>query len=120
MAINYSKKNFKDDPIVSYGLILFYRNNDGIEFLIQQRRDTFEYMDFIRGLWKNEHHIISYLNNMTKKERDRINKYKFQDLWDDLFIEKNSKIYKDLHGKACKKYNNIQNDIHIFLKNEFT
>ena len=116
MAINYRKKNFKDDPIVSYGLILFYRTNDDIEFLIQQRRDTFEYMDFVRGLWKNEYHINSYLNNMTEKERDRISKHGFQELWDDLFIEKNSKIYKDLHSKACKKYNNIQYDIHSYLR----
>jgi ADP-ribose pyrophosphatase YjhB (NUDIX family) len=122
MAINYRKRNyFNDDPIVSYGLILFYKNkNNDIEFLVQQRRDTFEYMDFIRGLWKSEYHINSYLNNMTKIERDRLGNYEFQDLWDDLFIEKNSKIYRDLHGKACKKYNNIRDDIHKFLKNTYS
>jgi len=107
----------KDEPIVSYGLILFYHDeNNNIEFLIQQRRDTFEYMDFIRGLWKNDFQIKLLLSKMTVTERQRIKNYNFQELWDDLFIEKNSKIYRDLHGKAKRKYSIIENSLCKYLK----
>ena len=112
MSFKEVRKNYRDKPITSFGLILFHKDSNGdVKFIVQQRRDTFEYMDFIRGLWRSEFQIKSLLSRMTPSERLRIKNYSFQELWDDLFIQTNSKIYTDLHPKAKKKYSYIQNTI---------
>lgn len=112
MSYSEVRKKCRDKPITSFGLILFYKDvNGNIKFVVQQRRDTFEYMDFIRGLWRSEFQIKSLLRRMTPSERMRIKNYNFQELWDDLFIQPNSKIYTDLYPKAKKKYGYIQHSI---------
>ena len=36
-------------PITSYGIILFRSSTNGIEFLMLRRKNSFGYIDFIRG-----------------------------------------------------------------------
>lgn len=107
---SYPHKKGTDEPVTSYGLIVFYKDpvTGEIYFLLQQRRDTFEYMDFIRGIWRTEGQIPSLFALMCEEERLRIREYTFKELWDDLFVEKNSKMYKDSYAKAKKKYSMIR------------
>ena len=73
-------------PITSYGLIAYHKDvTDTIRFCLFRRRDTFEYMDFIRGLW-NDSTVKTLFVLMTKEERSRLRNYMFQELWDDLWI----------------------------------
>lgn len=112
----YNNSTRNNDPITSFGLIIYHRAYNGdIHFLVQQRRDTFEYMDFVRGMWKNENQAKHMFTRMTLEERDRIRKFNFERLWDDLFVEKNCKMYKDFHYKARKKYDNVKHLIPEFL-----
>lgn len=91
-------------PITSYGIVLYKRDEKGkIYFYIQQNRNTFEYVDFIRGLWKTKEDLIVMFSLMTKEERDMIKNYTFDELWDDLFIYPR---YVKNRDRAKEKYLN--------------
>jgi 8-oxo-dGTP pyrophosphatase MutT (NUDIX family) len=113
---NNYKKEFKGckENIPSFGLILFFcsKNNEGelvVEFLIQQRRDTFEYVEFMQGLWLTEERLKELFISMTHLERDRIYAHTFEELWDDLWIDKTTRMYKDGYARAKKRYDDIFN-----------
>jgi 8-oxo-dGTP pyrophosphatase MutT (NUDIX family) len=128
-----NKKKYKkrsqsivSEPITSYGLILFSKNKispsryvlentNSYIFLLYQRRDNFEYMDFLRGLWNSESQIIELFSLMSCDERDRIRNYTFQELWDDLWVVLDSRIYMEGFLKAKKKYDSIKSIIPDFL-----
>ncbi|MCA9750219.1 MAG: NUDIX domain-containing protein [Romboutsia sp.] len=105
-----SKKWFSE-PITSYGLVLYTISNKEILFLLYQRRDSFEYMDFLRGVWRNVGQLPALFSSMTTKERKRIREYTFDELWDDLWIEHNSKIYIDGYSRGKRKYDSIKDKI---------
>jgi len=97
---DYSKKN----PITSYGILLFYIDSDNkIWYLLAQRRDTIEYADFIRGRYAYPN-LNMYLGLMTFEERARLQRYSFDELWDDLWIDHNNHFYKEIRSKARLKY----------------
>lgn len=100
-------------PITSYGIIVFY--NDPVlqapKFLIYQRRDTYEYMDFLRGIWGNEKKLKDLFAAFSPLERKRIREYTFDELWDDLWITKENKIHRDGYDKAKKKFEAIKSKI---------
>ena len=103
-----------DDLITSYGMHLFYIQKDNCDLnyeiyvLIQQARDTFAYIEFLRGLWRNSDEVPLLFSSFSIHERKRIREYIFEELWDDLFINKTSKLYKDGYLKAKKKYDSIK------------
>lgn len=135
---NPNKKKYKkrkqfniSEPITSYGLILYSLspqnisstkvednifqqiNNETQEpsFLIYQRRDNFEYMDFLRGVWSSEGQLPALFSLMSKEERERIRNYTFQELWDDLWVVQDCRLYRDGFAKAKKKYDSIKTQI---------
>lgn len=85
------------EPIMSYGIIAYtgsgctrsdLDNKSNIRFLLYQRRDTFEYIDFLRGLWKDEEQVREMISMMTPDERERLLNYNFEDLWKDLWADR--------------------------------
>ncbi|MDB4769448.1 NUDIX domain-containing protein [bacterium] len=108
-----SSNNFR--PITSYGLILFTIVKNEPLFLLYQKRDNFEYMDLLRGLWKFEN-LPSMFSMMSPDERYRIRNYVFSELWDDLWVSHDSKIYKEGYHKASKKFETLKPHISNFLK----
>ena len=113
-STGFHHKKRIDEPVTSYGITLFYRGyftestTGEIYFLLQQRRDTFEYMDFIRGMWRTLYQAIALFTLMSIEERQRIRDFIFQELWDDLFVDKQSKMYKESYAKAKRKYDSIR------------
>ena len=61
-------------PITSYGIILFRTINKKRQYLMIRRRDTFGYIDFIRGKYSinNVEQIQHIFNEMTILEKTRI------------------------------------------------
>ena len=49
-------------PITSYGIILFRSSQKGIQYLMIRRKDSFGYIDFIRG--KYIQHNLEQLKNI--------------------------------------------------------
>jgi 8-oxo-dGTP pyrophosphatase MutT (NUDIX family) len=70
-------------PITSYGIILFRSSENGIQYLMIRRKDSFGYIDFIRGKYiqHNIEQLQNIFNEMSILERDRILKYDFETLW---------------------------------------
>ena len=119
MDIIEKKRRSSFTPIVSYGIILYYIDavTNKIYFLLYQRRDTYEYMDFLRGMWTTENHVINLFRMICNEERQRLLEYTFRELWDDLWIHHDCKIYKENYLKAKRKYDFIKNKIPELIEN---
>jgi len=104
-------------PITSYGIILFYIDplKQTPVFLIYQRRDTYEYMDFLRGIWGNEKKLKDLFVAFSSLEKQRIREYTFDELWDDLWITNENKIHRDGYEKAKRKYESVKHKIPSLL-----
>ena len=65
MSHRTSRKN-----ISSYGIIVFKRIKGEINYLLVQRKDTYSYVEFLRGKYKlnNMKYINILLENMSEKE----------------------------------------------------
>lgn len=105
------KKKYGGEPITSYGLILYTIANNKPAFLLYQRRDNFEYMDFLRGIWIGECQLPGLFSLMSPDERRRIREYTFQELWNDLWVEHSCRIFRDGFSKAKRKYDSIRDKI---------
>jgi len=101
---SYSHKK----PTPSYGIILFYILDGVYRFLIAQRRDTIEYIDYLRGRYTDSQ-LELYFSLMTQSEKDRLANWSFEELWDDLWIDKNNNFWKNIYPKAMSKYNHKKN-----------
>jgi 8-oxo-dGTP pyrophosphatase MutT (NUDIX family) len=104
-------------PITSYGIILFRYNNDGrgIEFLMIRRKDSFGYIDFIRGKYapNNIEQIQKSINEMSIFEKKNILTESFETLWKKLWSDNNKNQYRSEELSALKKFENIRNGIFI-------
>lgn len=117
----WNSRKFETKPIMSYGIILFTVVKDSKTgecipyFLLSQRRDTIEYVDFIRGQYTDDLLEI-FFSRMSTVERERILKYSFTELWDDLWINKDQ-IHPDSFSKASCKYLKLQEKIPSLIEN---
>jgi len=98
--------------ITSYGLILYNdTGDDDVKYLLHQRRDTYEYNDFIKGLWTDQGQLSIMFQLMSEDERERIRNYIFPELWSDLFIDHNNNHYRETYSYAYSKYKRIVDHI---------
>ena len=100
-----------NEPITSYGIVLYtYEKNKYLKYLICQRRDSISYIQYLQDLI-DENNIVKYINLMSIEEKNRCLEYYYKNdphsIWKDLWINHNSKIYKNDY-KRCTD---------IFLKN---
>jgi len=76
-------------PITSYGIILFRYNNNEIEYLMLRRKDSFGFIDLLRGKYvlTNLEQIQSIFNEMSIEEKERVKTQDFQTLWKNMWGE---------------------------------
>ena len=100
-------------PITSYGIILFYRKEKEIKFLMIRRKDTFGYIDFIRGKYSpyNTEHIQNIVNEMSVNEKKNILEYSFNTLWKNMWGESANYQHKNEEHASSKKFDIIKNGI---------
>jgi 8-oxo-dGTP pyrophosphatase MutT (NUDIX family) len=114
-----SQKKTYSGPITSYGLILYTFTYVGkrikIKYVVYQRRDTFEYIEFLKGTWSSENALPSLFSLMTFEERERLRNYTFDELWDDLWVTKNHRLYFDTKRKGENRYRKVKDDIPFLL-----
>jgi len=87
----------------SYGIILFTIKTGRIYYLLSQRRDTIEYSDYIRGIYKNQD-LERYFRLMTNEEKHRLVNYTFDQLWDDLWTDHSNLLYHFMKKKAKSQF----------------
>jgi 8-oxo-dGTP pyrophosphatase MutT (NUDIX family) len=102
-------------PITSYGIIAFRSGNTGIEYLMIRRKDSFGYIDFIRGKYSpnNINQLVNIVNEMSVFEKDRILTAPFDILWGEMWGEANSgnNQYKNEEVSSKKKFELLREGI---------
>lgn len=89
--------------ITSYGIILYTIENNQLQYLICQRRDSIEYTDFIKGKY-TQNSLKNYIMLMTPNERERLQNYTFDQLWHDLWVNHSISLYRDIYPKAKQRF----------------
>jgi 8-oxo-dGTP pyrophosphatase MutT (NUDIX family) len=103
-------------PITSYGVILFRSSEKGLQFLMIRRKDSFGYIDFLRGkyLLHNKEQLQNIFNEMSVTEKERIKNNTFDNLWSIMWGDTNNIYqYKSEESNSQKKFELLRNGILI-------
>jgi 8-oxo-dGTP pyrophosphatase MutT (NUDIX family) len=100
-------------PIVSYGIILCRSSSRGIEYLMIRRKDSFGFIDFIRGKYSpyNIYQIQKIVNEMSIDEKERIIEKSFNELWSKMWGNSSNSQYKNEEIISSKKIDIIRNGV---------
>ena len=108
-------------PITSYGIIVFKNTLEGLKFLMIRRKDSFGYIDFIRGKYThhNIYHLLNIIDEMSVDEKKRILETPFEELWTKMWGKTNcfSNQYKIEEIAAKKKFDLLKDG--IMIDNEY-
>lgn len=102
-------------PITSYGIILFRSSPIGLQFLMIRRKDSFGYIDFIRGKYTpyNVNQIQKLIDEMSLSEKTKINEDTFENLWKTMWGDAISIQHKSEEFSSSKKFNVIKNGVAV-------
>lgn len=115
-------------PIISYGIILFKNQNQNqnqikspisetndYEFLMIRRKDSFGYIDLIRGKYtpQNIEQIQEIINEMSTIEKEKILNNDFKYLWNEMWGDTNNSQYKNEEIHSAKKFEMIKKGIFV-------
>ena len=106
-------------PITSYGIIVFRSSTEGLQFLMLRRKDSFGYIDFIRGKYSpyNIYQIQNMINEMSLNEKQRLLTEPFDNLWKNMWAETSNSQYKNEKQISYKKFeiilSGVQNENEI-------
>jgi 8-oxo-dGTP pyrophosphatase MutT (NUDIX family) len=87
---------------------------DNTKILLIQRKDTIGFTDFLRGKYETEQTLALLFSEMTMYEQRNLLTESFDDLWDKLWINHNSKTYKNEYVNAKYKLSCI--DLPSYIK----
>lgn len=102
-------------PITSFGIILFRHSPKGLQFLMIRRKDSFGYIDFVRGkyLCYNINQLQQIVDEMSSCEKERIRNDSFESLWQNMWGESNGMQCKGEEVVSFKKFDSIKNGVVI-------
>jgi ADP-ribose pyrophosphatase YjhB (NUDIX family) len=102
-------------PITSYGVILFRPEESLFEYLMIRRKDSFGYIDFLRGKYSpyNIEQIQNIINQMSIHEKHKLLNEPFENLWLQMWDNVTSNQYKSEEIASNKKFETIKNGILI-------
>jgi 8-oxo-dGTP pyrophosphatase MutT (NUDIX family) len=97
-------------PITSIGVIAFRCGDSGPEFLMIRRRDSFGFVDFVRGKYSlnDEAYIQRIIDEMTMTEKANLLRLTFEQLWRLLWGEyTRGSQYKNEEHISFEKYRQV-------------
>jgi len=101
-------------PIISYGILGYRYTTEGYRYLLVQRKDTMGFIDFVRGKYDNKFKKSETLKvlvgEMTMDEKLKLLECDFDTIWGDMWMNKNSRIYKYDYDTAKKKFQSIDTE----------
>lgn len=86
--------------INSYSVILHTMISGKIYYLVASVRDTIPFREFLKCVVPDRD-IFNYINGMNKKEKERLLKEDFNSIIDDVFVNKQGRMYNRL--KMCNE-----------------
>jgi len=103
-------------PITSYGIILFRSSEQGLKYLMIRRKDSFGYIDLLRGKYiqHNVEQLQNIFNEMSIEEREKIRVTCFETLWKQMWgdIPQGSQ-YRSEEFASQKKFETLRNGLQI-------
>ena len=105
-------------PIISYGIILFRQSNEGLQYLMIRRKDSFGYIDIIRGKYTphNIPQIQRSIDEMSMEEKHRLLNEPYENLWKMLWGD-NGIQHRGEGTSLAKKFEILKNELDE-VKNE--
>lgn len=103
-------------PITSYGIILFSSSSKGIQYLMLLRKDSFGYIDLIRGKYviNNIEQLQYIFNEMSSNEKELIKNNDFEYLWKKMWGETNiGNQYRNEETASQKKFEALKAGITV-------
>jgi len=103
-------------PITSYGIIVFRSSDIGLQYLMIRRKDSFGYIDFIRGKYvpNNMDHLQNLFNEMSIEEKEKIREENFENLWKNMWGQTNiGSQYKGEEISSQKKFDTLKSSGYI-------
>ena len=97
-------------PITSIGVIAFRCGESGPEYLMIRRRDSFGFVDFIRGKYSlhDEAYIQRIIDEMTVHEKSNLMRLTFEQLWKLLWGDyTRGSQYKNEEMVSFEKYRQV-------------
>jgi 8-oxo-dGTP pyrophosphatase MutT (NUDIX family) len=101
-------------PIISCGIILTQIVEGQLYFLMIRRKDSFGYIDFIRGKYNvnNIYQVQKKINEMSIVEKDNLLKYSFDDLWKNMWGKTTvNSLYKNEANHSSIKFELLTNGV---------
>jgi len=100
-------------PITSYGIILARSSGEGLQFLMIRRKDSFGYIDFIRGKYSpyNIDQVKNCINEMSIQEKERLLVEPFEKLWRMMWGETSCMQYRNEESTSLKKFETINSGV---------
>jgi len=97
-------------PITSYGIILSRSSDKGLQFLMIRRKDSFGYIDFIRGKYSpyNIDQVQNCINEMSLQEKERLLHEPFDKLWKMMWGDTSNVQYRNEEVISSKKFETIK------------
>lgn len=111
-------------PITSYGIIVFRTSAEhGIQYLMIRRKNSFGYIDFIRGKYiqNNLEHLQTMFNEMSIEEKELIRKHNFETLWKMMWGIQDAGHQNQFRGEELasqKKFEALKNGLPIGINGE--
>ena len=106
-------------PITSYGIILFRSSDKGVQYLMIRRKDSFGYIDLIRGKYSsyNVEQIQKSIDEMSVIEKSRLKTESFDTLWKMLWGD-NGIQHRGEGSSLAKKFEALKNELKNDLSNK--
>ena len=100
-------------PIISYGVVAFRISPKGLQFLMIRRKDSFGFIDFVRGKYStyNMDQLQNIINEMSNAEKKRIIDEPFESLWHQMWGDNSSTQYRAEEAASLKRYTAIKDGI---------
>ncbi len=101
-------------PITSYGIITFRSSTEGLQFLMIRRKDSFGYIDFVRGKYSpyNLTQLITMVDEISLDEKKRILTLPFEQLWTEMWGNTNIQ-FKSEEIASKKKFDTLKESVII-------
>lgn len=102
-------------PITSYGIILFRQSEKGIQFLMIRRKDSFGFIDILRGKYSpyNIDQMMTFINEMSISEKKRVLEEPFEKLWQEMWGQPINSQFKNEEISSSKKLDIIRSGVMI-------
>ena len=106
-------------PVSSYGIILFRQSSKGLQYLMIRRKDSFGYIDIIRGKYTsyNIPQIQRSIDEMSLEEKHRLLNEPYENLWKMLWGD-NGIQHRSEGVALAKKFEILKNEVKNEVKNE--